>query len=164
MKRQTWKKSCQLKAEMKRQKQKSGAPSKFQLSVFYFQLFFYINVSMSGRLGAELRARAKRFGSQVIHLYMALPKQREEVRILGKQLIRSATSVPSHVREASRARSTAEFRSKLGGALQEADESQLWLEYLHEDCGIRLESIPALILEADELIAIFTTMIKRSEE
>ncbi len=96
---------------------------------------------MNSRLPEEFRSRAKRFGSKAIRLYIALPKQREEVRVLGRQLIRSATSVASHVREGSRARSTAEFTSKLGVAIQEADESQLWLEYLREDCGIPDASI-----------------------
>src|SRR5207245_7374707 len=66
----------------------------------------------------------------------ALPISREEVRVLGKQLLRSGTSVAAHAREASRARSDSEFCSKLDGLLQEADESQLWLELLQEDCGI----------------------------
>ena len=61
------------------------------------------------RLTAELRGRCKVFASQVIRLYLALPKQREEVRVLGKQLLRSGTSVAAHAREASRARSDASF-------------------------------------------------------
>jgi four helix bundle protein len=68
-----------------------------------------------------------------------------------------------HAREASRARSEAEFISKLGGALQEADETQLWLELLREECGIDcLLTIP-IEQEADEPIAIFTTIIRRTE-
>ena len=73
---------------------------------------------------------------KIIRQYVKLPKTREEVRILGKQLLRSGTSVAAHVREASHARSDEEFVSKLGGALQEADESLLWLELLREECGI----------------------------
>ena len=59
--------------------------------------------------------------------YIALPKRREEVAVLGKQMLRAGTSVASHAREASRARSDAEFWSKLDGLLQEADETQLWI-------------------------------------
>ena len=77
------------------------------------------------RLPVEFRRRTKEFAATINRLYVSLPKEREEVRVCGKQLLRSGTSVAAHVREASRARSDAEFTSKLGGALQEADESQL---------------------------------------
>ena len=99
----------------------------------------------------------------MIRLYVELPKQREEVRILARQLLRSGTSVAAHVREASRGRSREEFMSKLGGALQETDESQLWIELLREDCRIDGESLPALHREAEESIAILVTMIKGSK-
>jgi len=111
------------------------------------------------KLSEELRERTKSFGSGVIRLYVDLPRGREEVRVIGKQLLRSGTSVSAHAREASRARSDAEFCSKLGGLLQEADESQLWLEFLRDDCGISHESLAVLHGEVDELIAIFTTII-----
>src|SRR5450432_3605700 len=113
------------------------------------------------RLSEELRERTKRYASAVIHLFVQLTKAREEVRVLGKQLLRSGTSVAAHAREASRARSDAEFCSKLDGLLQEADESQLWLELLRDDCGILFEPIDHLLRETDELLAIFTTMIAK---
>jgi four helix bundle protein len=113
------------------------------------------------RLSEELRTRCKGYASQTIRLYVALPKDREEVRVVGKQLLRSGTSVAAHCREASRARSDDEFCSKLGGLLQEADESQLWLELLREDCGVTSAAIPLLHRESDELIAIFTTMVAK---
>lgn len=116
----------------------------------------------AGRLSEEFRGRTKRFASSVIRLYVRLPKAREEVRTLGKQLLRSGTSVAAQVREASRARSADEFVSKLGGALQEADESALWLELLREDCGIEPILTQPLETEASELIAIFTSMINRT--
>jgi len=117
-----------------------------------------------GRLSAELRDRTKRFAAAVIRLYAQLPKSREEARVCGRQLLRSGTSVAAHAREASRARSTAEFKSKLGGALQEADETQLWLELLREECGVQEGATKPLEDEAGQLIAIFVTMIKRSED
>lgn len=98
-----------------------------------------------------------------IRLYVALPKANEEVRVCGRQLLRSGTSVAAQVREASRARSDAEFVSKLGGALQEADESQLWLELLREECGVSEELTLPLEREADELMAIFISMIRNTE-
>jgi len=116
-----------------------------------------------GRLPGEFRDRAKAFAAQVIRLYVKLDKGTEEVRVCGKQLLRAGTSVAAHVREASRARSSAEFVSKLGGALQEADESQLWLELLHEECGVHRDLIVPIHNEASELIAIMTTIVKRSK-
>jgi four helix bundle protein len=86
------------------------------------------------RLSDDLRERTKGFASAIIRLYVQLPKRRKEVEILGNQLLRSGTSVAAHAREASRARSYSEFCSKLDGLLQEADESQLWLELLRDDC------------------------------
>ena len=73
------------------------------------------------KLSEDLRGRTKAFAAKVIRLYVSLPKQREEVRVVGKQLLRSGTSVAAHAREASRARSDAELCSKLGGLLQEAE-------------------------------------------
>jgi four helix bundle protein len=118
---------------------------------------------MGGRLTEEFRARTKRFAAGTIRLFVRLPRAREEVRVLGKQLLRSGTSVAAHVREASRARSDEEFISKLGGALQEADESQLWLELLREECGIEPALTNSLEVESSELISIFTTMINRTK-
>ncbi len=110
------------------------------------------------RLSEELRQRTKRYASAVIRLYVQLLKSRKEVDVLGHQLLRSGTSVAAHAREASRARSTAEFCSKIEGALQEADESHLWLELLQEDCGIEDERIQDLLRETGEIIAIFASM------
>src|ERR1035437_7875120 len=117
-----------------------------------------------GRLSEEFRNRTKAFAAGAIRLYVKLPKDREEVRVLGKQLLRSGTSVPAHVREASRARSDDEFVSKLGGALQEADESSLWLELLREECGIDAGLTQPLESESSELTAIFTTMINKTKD
>ena len=116
------------------------------------------------RLPEEFRDRTKRYAASVIRLFVKLPKMQEEVRVLGKQLLRSGTSVAAHIREASRARSDAEFTSKLGGAIQEADESMLWLELLREECSISAALTQPLEAESSELVAIFTTMVKRTEE
>jgi four helix bundle protein len=117
-----------------------------------------------GRLSEEFRNRAKAFAALVIRLYVSLPKNKEEARICGKQLLRAGTSVAAHVREASRSRSDAEFISKLGGALQEADESQLWLELLKEECGVDPTQIDPIHREASELIAIITTITRKTKE
>ena len=112
----------------------------------------------SMRLSWELRGRTKQYASAIMRFYVKLPKDRDEVRVLGKQLVRSGTSVAAHSREASRARSDAEFCSKLDCLLQEADESQLWLELLRDDCAIRGGTTDQLLHETDELLAIFATM------
>jgi four helix bundle protein len=117
-----------------------------------------------GRLSEEFRNRTKAFAAGVIRLFVKLPKAREEVRILGKQLLRSGTSVAAHTREASRARSDDEFVSKLGGALQEADESALWLELLREECGIASADTLPMEKEANEFMAIMTTMINKTKD
>jgi len=116
-----------------------------------------------GRLSEAFRARTKAFAAAAIRLYVRLPKMRDEVGVLGKQLLRSGTSVAAQVREASRARSEDEFVSKLGGALQEADESALWLELLREECGIAPALTTPLEKEASELMAIFITMINKTK-
>lgn len=114
------------------------------------------------RLSNELRDRTKAFASASIQLYTRLPRNREEVAIIAKQRIRSGTSVVSHAREASRARSDAEFCSKLDGLLQEVDETQLWLELLAEDCMIVDADLPMIHREAGEIIAIFTTIVSKT--
>jgi four helix bundle protein len=116
-----------------------------------------------GRLSVEFRDRTKQFAAATIRLYIKLPKTHEEVRVLGKQLLRSGTSIAAQVREASRARSNDEFVSKLGGALQEADESALWLELLREECGIASTDTLPMEKEADELMAIMNTMINKTK-
>jgi four helix bundle protein len=115
------------------------------------------------RTSEELRDRTKQYASSVVHLYVKLPKSREEVRVIGNQLLRSGTSVAANFREASRARSVPEFVSKLETCVQEADESDLWLELLRDDCGIQTSELMSLLAETNELISIFVTMAKRSK-
>src|SRR2546422_6808836 len=79
----------------------------------------------------DLKVRTKKFALRVIRLYSALPKE-TVAQVLGKQLLRSGTSVGAHYREAFRAKSRADFISKMEGALQELDETQYWLELLVE--------------------------------
>lgn len=91
-------------------------------------------------------------------------KHRPEVQVLGRQFLRSGTSVAANFRQASRARSRSEFVSKVETCTQEADESDLWLDLLRGDCGIRDEKLDWLIRETNELISIFVTMSKRSKD
>ena len=116
------------------------------------------------RLSQELRGRTKGYASAIIRCYVRLPKEREEVRVLGRQLLRSGTSVAAHSRQASRTCSDSEFCSRLDGLLQEGDESKLWLELLRADCGIQGDPIEHLLRETEELLAIFTGMVRNGEE
>jgi four helix bundle protein len=109
------------------------------------------------------RQRTKAYASAIIRCYCSLPKSRPEVQVLGKQVLRSGTSVAAIYREASRARSDAEFISKIESCTQEADETTLWLELLHEDCGIQSDVLVWLLRETNELIAIFVTMAKNTK-
>ncbi|HEY4283861.1 MAG TPA: four helix bundle protein [Chthoniobacterales bacterium] len=115
------------------------------------------------RTSNELRDRTKQYASSVVRLFVKLPKNREEVRVIGSQLLRSGTSVAANFREASRARSVTEFISKIETCVQEADETDLWLELLRDDCQVQLAELAALLVETNELISIFTTMAKRSK-
>jgi four helix bundle protein len=115
------------------------------------------------RLPGEFRERTKRYASAVVRLYIGLPRSRKEVEVLAHQLLRSATSVAPHAREASRARSDAELCSKMDGALQEADESALWLELLHGDCGIKTDTLLRLLSETNELVAILVTIVEKTK-
>jgi four helix bundle protein len=81
--------------------------------------------------GRDLQVRTKAFALRVVRLYCALPKT-TEAQVLGKQVLRSGTSIGAHYREAMRARSPAEFVSKIEGGLQELEETSYWLELLIE--------------------------------
>ena len=83
--------------------------------------------------------------------------------MLGKQLLRSGTSVAANYRESSRARSAVEFVAKIELCAQEADETQLWLELLKDDCGLPENLTDPIWKEADELIAVFVTMAKNTK-
>lgn len=110
----------------------------------------------------DLKQRTKDFSLRVIRLFSTLPP-RTEAQVIGKQLLRSGTSVGAHYREATRARSTVEFMSKLGGGHQELEETSYWLELLAESGIIKPELLGDLMQEADELSAIFTTCIKNAK-
>ena len=112
----------------------------------------------------DLKQRTKRFASAIIRLYCALPKARTEAQVVGKQMLRSGTSVAANYREAARARSRADFVAKTELCIQEADETILWLELLKESCSITLGLLDELLKEADELIAIFVTMVKNTKQ
>ena len=109
-----------------------------------------------------LRARTKKYALRIISLYMAL-RENELGRVLGKQLLRSGTSVGAHYSEACRARSVAEFVSKMEGGLQELQETAYWMDLLVESKQIKAAKLKSLIDETSQLIAIFISSIRTSK-
>jgi len=109
----------------------------------------------------ELRARTKRFALRIIRLFRSLPRA-PEAQILGKQLLRSGTSVGANYRAAGSARSAAEFSAKIGIVLEEADETLFWLECLIEAGIVKQELLGELLSEANELVAIFAASYRTS--
>lgn len=107
----------------------------------------------------DLLTRTKAFALRIVRLYAALPKT-TEAQVIGKQLLRSGTSVGAHVREGKRSRSDAELISKTEGALQELEETVYWLELLSEAGIMKAELLTDLMKEADELTAILVTSAK----
>jgi len=112
----------------------------------------------------ELVARTRDFSLEIIRFYSGLPRE-TSAQVLGKQLLRSATSVGAQYREAQRAKSAADFISKSEGALQELDETAYWLELI-EGSGISNGNIMVKDLrsETEQLIAIFVSIVRKAKE
>ena len=110
----------------------------------------------------DLQDRTKRFALSVIRTFATIPKT-TEAQVLGKQLLRSGTSVGANYREAYRARSKAEFLAKCGDSLPELEETAYWLELLL-DRIVSPEKLAALRQECDELIAIFVTIVSAQRD
>ena len=111
----------------------------------------------------EMKQRTKLFALGIIQLVESLPKERT-AEVLGRQLLRSGTSVGSNYRSACRAKSIADFISKMGIVEEEADESLYWMELLIE-AGIEVNiKMEALMKEAGELLSITVTSIKTARK
>ena len=102
----------------------------------------------------ELKTRSKTFAIRIVRLFRSLPKT-EEARIIGRQLMRSGTSVAANYRAVCRARSKAEFIAKIGIVVEEADETVFWLEMLGDTDIVARKKMEELLKEANELLAIF---------
>jgi four helix bundle protein len=111
----------------------------------------------------DLKPRTKALALRVIRLYSSLPKNNTVGQVLGKQVLRSGTSVGANYREASRGRSKAEFISKIGDSLKEIEETEYWLELLVDSGCVAGAQMADLLEETRQLIAIFTTIDKRSK-
>ena len=108
----------------------------------------------------ELQQRTKKFSLQIIHFFRTLPKT-TEAQVLGKQLLRSATSVTANYRAACRGRSKAEFIAKLSIVVEEADETLLWLEMINEAGIAQVDD--QLLKEAKELLFIMSASRKSAK-
>jgi four helix bundle protein len=109
----------------------------------------------------DLKKRTKQFALRSIKLVESLPKT-ETARVLGKQLLRSSTSVPANYRASCRARSKAEFIAKLGIVEEETDESIFWMEMLVDAGLIKIARVEKLMDEGNQLTAIWVTSINTS--
>jgi four helix bundle protein len=110
----------------------------------------------------DLVTRTRQFAVRVIRVCGALPRTME-AQVIGRQLLRSGTSVGAHYREAKRARSTAEFVSRIEGGLQEVEETRYWLELLRDAGIVPWNRLAPLDTEANELTAILVTIAKRTK-
>jgi len=115
---------------------------------------------MENETPQDLRTRTVDFALRIIKLYVSLPKI-TEAQVIGKQVLRSGTSIGAHYREGHRAKSDADIVNKFENALQELDETDYWLELL-----VKAKIIPALKAdllrkETNELLVIFTTIVTK---
>ena len=103
----------------------------------------------------QLKARTKAFAVRVVRLFQALPT-RPDAQVMGKQVLRSGTSVAANYRAACRARTKREFTARIGVVAEEADETVLWLELLCDAGVLPSSRLQPWLKEARELTAIFT--------
>ena len=108
----------------------------------------------------DLEVRTKDFAVRIIKLFAALPKT-VEAQVIGKQILRCGTSVGAQYRESQRAKSDADFISKIEGSLQELEETAYWLELVEEMKLFDSAKLEPLRSETKELIAIFITIAKK---
>jgi len=108
----------------------------------------------------DLRERTQEFARRTAHAYRALPARDRVAQVWGEQLLRAGSSVGANCREAQRARSNAEYVSKPGDCLREADESLYWMELLELDGYFKPAVIAPLKQEAGELIAILVSLLR----
>jgi len=110
----------------------------------------------------DLRERTKQFALRTIRMFVSLPKT-PQAQVLGKQVLRSATSVGANYREAFRGRSKAEFIAKCGDCLREIEETGYWFELLVDADIVKTGRLEELQQECNELTAIFVTIIKKAK-
>ncbi|MCE7059052.1 four helix bundle protein [Dyadobacter sp. CY343] len=102
-----------------------------------------------------MRQRTKQFVLRSIKLFEALPHN-EQARIIGRQFLRSSSSVGANYRAVCRSRSQKEFYAKISVTIEEADETLFWLEIISESGLLPIEKLKALIQEAEEIVKILS--------
>ena len=110
-----------------------------------------------------MKMRTKAFALRIIRMYSKLSRNDPVAQVLGKQGLRSGTSVGANYREASRGRSKAEFISKIGDSLKEIEKTEYWLELLGDSNCVTARRMANLLDETRQLIAIFTTIDKKAK-
>ncbi|MDR1405611.1 MAG: four helix bundle protein [Prevotellaceae bacterium] len=111
----------------------------------------------------DMKRRTKQFALRIVKLYQSLPLS-GEAQVIGKQLLRSGTSVGANYRAACRARSSAEFYSKLSIVIEEADETSFWIELLQETEIVKPALLHNLYIENEELVKIMVTARKHIQK
>jgi len=111
----------------------------------------------------DMGERTTEFALRVIQMFSQLPKT-DVARVLGRQVLRSGTSIGANYREARRSRSTAEFISKIGDCLKETDETSYWLELLVRGDIVSEAKLASLQDETNQLLAILTTISKNAKK
>ncbi len=112
--------------------------------------------------GNVIEQKSKAFALRIISLYQWLSTQKHEY-VLSKQVLRSGTSIGANVKEGVRAQSTPDFISKLSIALKEAEETEYWLELLHESNILEQDLYDSVYSENKELLKILTSIIKTTK-
>ena len=110
-----------------------------------------------------LQIKRKAFAIRIIRCYQYLTEQKNE-RVMSKQLLRCGTSIGANARESKNAQSRMDFLNKLNIALKEADETEYWLDLLHETAYIDDNQYNSLLNDCKELIAILVSIIKTLKE
>ena len=110
----------------------------------------------------DLKARTKDYALSIVRLFAELPK-RTKTQVIGQQLLRSGTSVGAQYREGTRAKSNADFISKLEGSLQELEESEYWLELLGESGFVPENRLASVKKETGELKGIFVAIVRNTK-
>ena len=117
---------------------------------------------LSGENRPDLSARTLSYALRIIKLYVALPKS-TEAQVIGKQILRSGTSVGAHLAEAEHGKSRADFVCKVEGALQELEETRFWMRALIGAGIVRPAKLRLLMDETEELIKILVTIAHRAQ-
>lgn len=112
--------------------------------------------------GEQFKTRTKAFALRIIRLFKSLPATAAE-QVVGKQLLRAATSVAANYRAACRARSPKEFAAKVGVCLEEADEALFWLEILGEAELVAADRLTDLQQEAHEIVSVLARIRKSAQ-